>query len=50
LTKAKNILDDQGKNCRDCGKLLHVGQERFKDGLYAVEYCKACGFRLERPL
>tara|TARA_Y100000310_G_scaffold202483_1_gene202694 strand:+ start:31728 stop:31886 length:159 start_codon:yes stop_codon:yes gene_type:complete len=50
LIKDKNILKDAGKSCPDCPSSLHVGQERFKDGLYAVEYCKQCGFRFEKPL
>jgi len=46
----KNLFDDVAKPCPTCNKKLHVGQERFSDGLYVVEYCKACGFRFEKPL
>ncbi|MEK6903927.1 MAG: hypothetical protein AABW64_04770 [Nanoarchaeota archaeon] len=45
--KQKNILNDQGKPCPDCGNKLHVGQERHTDGLFKVEYCKECGFKQE---
>mgnify|MGYP006929366754 CR=1 FL=1 len=43
-------VDDAGEPCPDCQAKLHVGQERFSDGLYMVEYCKKCGFRVEKPL
>ena len=46
----KNLLDDQGKTCPDCPNTLHVGQEKFSDGLYVVEYCNQCGYRLEQPM
>lgn len=45
----KNPINDMGKLCPDCKSKLHIGQERFKDGLFLVEYCKNCGFRLEKP-
>ena len=38
-----------GSICPDCGAKLHEGEHRFKDGEYAVKYCKQCGFRKEVP-
>ena len=46
----KQNLDDIGKDCPDCGSKLHVGQHKFEDGLYFVEYCRKCGYRSEKPL
>ncbi len=46
----KENLDDVGKKCPDCGSSLHVGQKKYADGMYFVEYCKSCGFREEAPM
>ncbi len=46
----KGNIEDVGKDCPDCGSKLHIGQHKFEDGMYFVEYCKSCGYRLEKPL
>ena len=43
----KKNIEDVGKKCPDCGAKLHVGQKKFEDGMFFVEYCKECGFREE---
>lgn len=45
----KKNLEDVGKKCPDCEAKLHVGQKKFPDGMFFVEYCKECGFREEDP-
>ncbi len=47
LKQQKKAIQDMGKKCPDCGEPLHIGQERHSDGLFNVEYCKACGFKTE---
>jgi len=37
-------------DCPECGKKLHDGQHKFADGVFAVQYCKGCGFRKETPV
>jgi len=37
-------------HCPRCKGPLHEGQHKFSDGMYAVSYCKACGFRAEKAL
>lgn len=39
----------ENMQCPDCKKQLHKGQHKFSDGMYLVKYCKACGYRSERP-
>ncbi|HIH15544.1 MAG TPA: hypothetical protein HA360_05950 [Nanoarchaeota archaeon] len=37
-------------HCPECKGPLHVGQGKFPDGLYSLQYCKKCGFKTEKPL
>lgn len=37
-------------HCPECKGSLHVGQHKFADGMYDVQYCKKCGFKTEKPL
>ena len=40
----KNILEEIGRKCPDCGNVLHIKTEKDRN---EIEYCKNCGYRNE---
>lgn len=43
----KEIINDIGKACPDCGYILHISFEKEGNNSNQVEYCKNCGYRVE---
>jgi hypothetical protein len=40
----------ENTKCPECSKKLHVGQHKYADGMFMVNYCKACGYRSEKGI